>query len=138
MANDSEGETESGRLVRLAHNAREEITDLGVGLWGWPIPCDRNGDGLPDLIVVSGSSPYRGTYYFENAGIRDPETGMEIFKPAIRLGDGKNDLTASVMPDGRIRVLGPGCEYPDFLQTGASARVELPVDADLHPCQRHG
>ncbi len=117
----------SERLVRLAHNDPQATTDLGVGLWGWPFPVDRNGDGKPDLVVVSGASPYRGTYYFENTGERDA-TGMEVFKPAVRLGEGRNDLTPSYLPDGSLRVLGPGHEYPDFLRTGADRRVRFPVD----------
>lgn len=112
------------RLVRLAHNTPAATADLGVGLWGWPFPVDRNGDGKPDLVVISGASPYRGTYYFENTGRREAD-GTEIFKPAVRLGEGRNDLTPSYLPDGSLRVLGPGWEYPDFLQTGADRRVRL-------------
>ena len=115
------------RLVRLAYHAPDTTADLGVGLWGWPFPVDRNRDGKPDLVVISGASPYRGTYYFENTGTRDA-TGMEVFKPALRLGDGRNDLAPSYLPDGSLRVLGPGWDYPDFLQTGADKRKRHPVD----------
>ncbi len=112
-------------LVRLKYNADHAIADLGVGLWGWPFPVDRNEDGKTDLIVISGSSPYRGTYYFENTGQRD-DNGAEIFRRAVRLGEGRNDTTPSYLPDGTMRVLGPGWEYPDFLQTGTDKRVRMP------------
>lgn len=115
-----------GTLTRLPCNHPGLITDLGVGLWGWPIPCDHKGNGRPDLIVICGAGYYRGTYFFENTGRRDPQTGMEIFRPAVRIGDGRNDLTPSYTPEG-LRVLGPGWEYPDFLHQGLAKRVRLPV-----------
>lgn len=123
------------RLARIAHHNPGAIVDVGVGLWAWPIPCgDRNGDGLPDLLVVSGGVPDHGAYYFENTGKRDPATGDEVFKAPVRIGDGHTDLTPSYLPDGTIRVLGPGYEYPDFLQSGAGRKVTLPVDPkSIHP-----
>ncbi|MFA6960762.1 MAG: VCBS repeat-containing protein [Opitutaceae bacterium] len=110
-------------LVRLPYHQPAATADLGVGLWGWPFPVDRNQDGKPDLVVVSGASPYKGTYYFENTGTHDA-TGMEVFKPAVRIGNGRNDLTPSYLPDGTLRVVGPGFEYPDFLKTGADKRTK--------------
>ena len=110
--------------------------DLGVGLWGNPIPCDRNNDELPDLIVVceygAKGSPSPGVYYFENTGRRDPATGVEVFKPAVRLSDSVYDLKPSYTPQG-LRVLSPGREYPDFVRTGLARPVDLPVKpADVH------
>lgn len=124
------------RLVRLPHNTPEATVDLGVGLWGWPFPHDVTGNGLPDLIVVAGSSPYRGTYFFENTGEKDPKTGMDLFEKAVRLGHGQNDLTPSYLPDGSMVVLGPGLYFPDFLTHGADRdrRVDLPIDpGSIHP-----
>lgn len=120
-------EAEEQRFERVPYNTPDQTADLGVGLWGWPMPCDRNGDGLPDLIVASSASPYKGVYYFENTGKKDPKTGMDLFQPAKRLGDAKADLTASYTPEG-MRVLTPGMEYPDFLKNGAGKGVKLPVD----------
>lgn len=123
------------KFTRIKYNNPGLVVDLGVGLWGWPVPCDRNADGLSDLIVIAGSSPSRGVYYFENTGLRD-EAGVEIFKPAVRLSDGRNDVTASYTSTG-IRVLAPGLEFPDFLATGLTHSVELPVDPkSIHPASR--
>lgn len=70
-------------------------TDLGAGLWGWPILCDRNGDNLSDLLLIAGSFPQNGVYYFENTGQRDSKTGAEVFRLGQRLSDGANDITPS-------------------------------------------
>ncbi|MBC2592641.1 VCBS repeat-containing protein [Ruficoccus amylovorans] len=114
-------------FIPITYNNPSLTVDLGVGLWGWPIAYDGNGDTFPDLIVVSGSSPYRGTYYFENTGRKDPDTGADIFKPARRLSDGANDVTPSYTPEG-LKVLTPGFEHPDFARTGLEQKVPLPVD----------
>jgi hypothetical protein len=123
------------QLKRIKHNNPGALTDAGVGLWAWPVPCgDRNGDGFQDLLVVSGGVPDRGTYYLENTGKRDPVTGDEVFKAPVRIGDGHTDITPSYLPDGTIRVLGPGYEYPNFLKSGAGEKKMLPVDPKtIHP-----
>lgn len=120
-------EKEEGKFKAITYNNPGLISDLGVGLWGWPIPCDGNGDGHSDLIVVSGASPYKGTYYFENTGKKDPKTGADIFKPAKWLSEGANDVTPSYTKEG-LKVMTPGFEYPDFRNTGLDKKVKLPVD----------
>ncbi|MBC2595242.1 VCBS repeat-containing protein [Ruficoccus amylovorans] len=123
-------------LQRLPYNAEEgQLADLGVGLWGWPFPYDVNGNGLTDLVLVSGASPYRGTYFFENTGKKDPQTGADVFKKAVYIGPGRNDITPSYMPDGSMRVLGAGVEYPDFLKSGTkkSQKLDIGIDEkDIH------
>ena len=45
-----------------------------------------------------------------------------------------------VMPsyvDGKLRVLTPGFEYPDFTRTGLAQKVKLPVDAQLLQAAGH-
>ena len=73
-------------LPRLAYNNPGLLTDLGVGLWAWPLPMDYNGDGLMDLVVVCTDKPTNGTWYFENSGQIDPQTELPIFKPAVLIG----------------------------------------------------
>lgn len=112
---------------RIQHGVDGLVTDLGVGLWGYVVPHDRNGDGLPDLYVIAAASPHRGVYYFENTGETDPATGAPIMAPGVRLSDGRVDVTPSYTPDG-LRVTTPGFEHPDFVNTGLEHRVRSPLD----------
>jgi hypothetical protein len=113
------------RFAPVKYNHPGLLADLGVGLWGWPIPCESAGGGRGDLVLIAATSPSSGTYYFENTGRCDPLTGADIFKPGRRLSDGDNDVTPSYVADG-LRVLSPGWEYVDFRQTGMAKRVEFP------------
>ncbi len=115
------------RFQSIKYNNPGLVVDLGVGLWGWPVPCEhKGGGGLSDLVLVAGGSPSKGTYYFENTGRKDSRTGADIFKPGVRLSDGANDVTPSYTAAG-LRVLSPGFEYPDFLKTGLEQKVALPI-----------
>lgn len=116
----------------LKHNNPALEVGLGVGLWGWPVPCDKNADGLPDLVVSCRGLPSHGVYYFENTGRRDAERNIDIFKPAVRLSDGSNDITPSYTTAG-LRVMGPGAEYPDFLNSG----IEKPKRNGVNPREVH-
>ncbi|MFM9032592.1 MAG: hypothetical protein ACKOTF_18335 [Opitutaceae bacterium] len=42
---------ESPVLSRLLHHNPGLLTDLGVGLWAWPLPMDFDEDGRMDLVV---------------------------------------------------------------------------------------
>ena len=48
----------SHRAQRLKYHNPDLLVDLGVGLWGWPLPMDYNGDGMMDLIVAGSGTPY--------------------------------------------------------------------------------
>lgn len=124
-----------GRLTLLDHNNPGLVVDLGVGLWGWPVVDDARNDGHPDLFVVAGSSAQKGTFYFQNTGRKDPESGIDIFKKAVFVGPGANDITPSYTSTG-LRVTGAGYEYPDFLKSGVDTKVrkKLPFTArEVHP-----
>jgi hypothetical protein len=50
----------ANRLEPLYHGNAALITDLGVGLWAWPLPMDYNGDGRIDLVIVCTDNRGRG------------------------------------------------------------------------------
>jgi len=119
---------ESEVLPRLAHNNAGLLTDLGVGLWAWPLPMDYNGDGLMDLVVVCTDKPHNGTWFFENSGQIDPQLKLPIFKPAVLIGKSEQSVgisyvtgqpvvtaTASFKADATYHY--SGNTYPDFLNS---------------------
>jgi hypothetical protein len=116
-------------LQRLKYNHPGLVVDLGVGLWAWPVPGDHDGDGDFDLIVVCPDAPYNGTYFFENPG---GDAKFPVFKPAKRLSNGITNVTPSYV-DGKLRVMTPAAEYPDFVRTGLEKPVKLPLAANVHP-----
>ena len=52
----------------LRYNNPDLTVDLGVGLWGIPLPVDYDGDGVKDLLVSCPDRPYKGLYFFKNIG----------------------------------------------------------------------
>jgi len=114
---------------RIRYNNPGLTVDLGVGLWAWPVPVDFNGDGKMDLVVVCPDTPYNGTYFFENTG-SDPK--LPVFKPGVRISKGAQNISPSYV-NGRLRVFGPGVEYPDFLKSGLDRAVKLGLPANIHP-----
>ncbi len=67
------------RFAPITHGVEGLTADLGVGLWGWPMVVDRNGDGHLDLTLVAGAMP-KGTFYYENTGRVDEKTGGPLFR----------------------------------------------------------
>ena len=104
-------------LAPLRYNNPGLVVDLGVGLWSAPVPCDADGDGDFDLVVVCHDKPYQGTYLFENVSGDTATNKLPVFKAARRLGKGLENTMPSYI-DGRLRVLTPGLEHPDFLEVG--------------------
>ena len=113
-------------LDRLPYNNSGLIVDLGVGLWAWPVPCDADGDGDFDLIVSCPDKPSNGVYFFENTTGDTAQNKLPVFKPARRLSATEKYLMPSYV-EGKLRVLSPGVEYPDFARVGIAQRVALPV-----------
>ncbi|MCX6941155.1 MAG: VCBS repeat-containing protein [Verrucomicrobia bacterium] len=128
-------------MPRLAHNNPGLLTDLGVGLWAWPLPMDYNGDGLMDLVVVCTDKPYNGTWFFENSGQVDAQLKLPIFKPAVLIGKSAPSVgisyvtgkpvvtaTASAKPAGSEIYSYRGNSFPDFLKTqfGKPQKLSVP------------
>ena len=114
-------------LERLPYNHLGLAVDLGVGLWAWPVPCDADGDGDFDLIVSCPDKPSNGVYLFENTSGEK----LPVFKAARRL----SGTVHYVMPSyvgGVLRVLTPGAEHPNFVRTGITEKVALPVSAKFY------
>jgi len=127
-------------MPRLAHNNPGLLTDLGVGLWAWPLPMDYNGDGLMDLVVVCTDKPYNGTWFFENSGQVDSQLKLPIFKPAVLIGKSAPSVgisyvtgkpvvtaTASAKPAGSEIYNYRGNIFPDFLKTQFGKPQQLSV-----------
>jgi len=132
-------------LPRLAHNNPGALTDLGVGLWAWPLPMDYNGDGLMDLVVVCTDKPYNGTWFFENSGQVDPQLKLPIFKPAVLIGKSAPSVgisyvtgkpvvtaTASVKTGGKEIFDFRGNTFPDFLKSQFTKPAKLAVPEKIH------
>ncbi|HVZ66064.1 MAG TPA: VCBS repeat-containing protein [Lacunisphaera sp.] len=111
---------------RIAYDNPGLRTDVGVGLWGWPLPMDYNHDGLLDLVVVCSGKPYNGVYFFENTGVTDPESGLPLMKAGVRLGHGIDSPQVSFV-DGRPVVLTAGADYPDFERSALDRPRKLAV-----------
>lgn len=125
---------EAAELQRLKYNHPGLVVDLGAGLWAWPLPVDMNGDGLIDMVIDEEDVPYNGVYVYEHPVTKDK---MPVFKPARRLSDGMINAQVSYV-DGKPHVLTSGKEYPDFINSGLSKPVELPLPANVHPNKVRG
>ena len=131
-------------LPRLAHNNPGTLTDLGVGLWAWPLPMDYNGDGLMDLVVVCTDKPYNGTWYFENSGQVDAQLKLPVFKPAVLIGKsapsvgisyvtGKPIVTATASAKRGDLYDFRGNTFPNFLKSQFDLPVKISVPEKIHP-----
>ena len=121
-------------LERLPYNHPDLVVDLGVGLWAWPAPCDADGDGDFDLIVSCPDKPSNGVYLFENPAGDTARHKMPIFKPARRLSSAVHYVMPSYV-NGRLRVLTPGVEHPDFARKGLAENISLSVNPNFYQPQ---
>ena len=113
-------------LEPLKYNNPGLVVDLGVGLWAWPVPCDADGDGDFDLIVSCPDKPSNGVWFFENTTGDTAKNKIPVFKPARKLSSTVHYVMPSYV-DGKLRVLTPGAEHPDFVTKGIAEKLALPV-----------
>lgn len=98
------------RLEPLRHNDPGLVVDLGVGLWGTPLPCDFDGDGDMDLLVASPDVPSNGIYFFENP---EGNVAFPVFKPGVWLCPAPRNLTISYLGDDWL-IISMGNVYGGF------------------------
>ncbi len=110
--------------IRLPYNHPGLIVDLGVGLWGNPVPVDWDGDGDNDLLVTGRDKPSRGMYYFENLG-------NGTFSAGRRIADGLRNLTVSWI-DGEMVLCTPGVMYRHFRKDLFSRPEKIPYKQEFY------
>ena len=118
-------------LKQLRYNHPGLAVDLGVGLWAWPVPCDADGDGDFDLIVSCPDKPSNGVWFFENATGDTKKNKLPVFKPARKLSSTVHYVMPSYV-EGKLRVLSPGTEHPNFTKTGLAEKELLPVSKNFY------
>lgn len=113
--------------IPVKYGQPDMTVDLGVGLWGLPLPYDYNDDGLKDLIVSCPGVPYRGLYYFRNVG----SAKKPLFAPAEKISSiGLNNIKLSEV-NGVSYVLGSGVEYPDFFNSPYAKKQSLEYEGEV-------
>lgn len=111
----------------LHYNNSEIIQDLGVGLWGIPLPYDYDSDGLKDLIVSCPDKPYKGLYFFRNIGTKS----SPHFAKAVKISDkGKNNIRMSEF-DGKAWVLSKNFEHNDFFKAPYKKQTKIVYEGEV-------
>lgn len=118
-------------LERVKFNHPGLTVDLAVGLWAWPVPVDTKNDGRFDLYVACPDKPFNGVWLFENPSGDTVQNAFPVFKAARRLSQAVHYIMPSYV-DGRMRVLSPTTEYPDFLTAGLAKPFKLGLPANIH------
>ncbi len=110
----------------LCYNNPGLEVDLGVGLWGIPIPVDYDGDGVKDLLVSCPDRPYKGLWFFRNIGT----SSSPFFAKAEKVsGKGLKNIRYSEV-DGIPYVLAPEIEYNGFVKSLYSKRVPVEYEGE--------
>lgn len=123
--------TGTAGLPRLPYNHPGLVTELGVGLWAWPLPMDYNGDGLMDLVVVCTGKPSAGIHVFLNTGRIDVTTKLPLFAPSKIVGPGAESPQLSHV-NGRPVVTSAGQLHPEFVRQGFGQPVPLGDPDKIH------
>ncbi|NDP20413.1 MAG: VCBS repeat-containing protein [Paludibacter sp.] len=115
----------SAQDTRVKYNNENLIVDLGVGLWGTPIPVDYDMDGLMDLLMSCPDAPYKGVYLYKNIGTKK----QPLFDVSVKLSDKAFQNTKASYINGQLKVIRQGTEYTSFTQTLFDKPKKIKVDS---------
>lgn len=110
--------------ARLKYNNPDLIVDLGVGLWGTPIPVDYDKDGLMDLLMTCYDTPFKGLYFFRNIGTANEP----LFDVPKKLSSKSFYNTQASYVDGKLYVISQGTEFADFTNNLLNKHVKIHPD----------
>ena len=117
----------AGNVSALRYNNPGLTVDLGVGLWGIPIPYDYDGDGVKDLLVSCPDRPYKGLYYFKNIGTAK----KPLFAAALRISEkGMNNIRLSEV-DGTPYVLSNETEHLGFFEMPYAEKQQIEYEGEV-------
>jgi len=117
------------KLKRMRFNNPGLVVDLGVGLWGNPLPMDADGDGELELYVASMGKPDRGIYAFKPL---DDGPGPMRFAPGEKVSTAMHNLRTARTHDGKWVVVSPGRIYTDFANHGLSKYVQIDYEKPFY------
>lgn len=110
--------------IRIKYNNPGLVVDLGVGLWGTPLPVDYDNDGLMDIIMSCPDTPFRGLYFFKNIGSKnDP-----FFDKPIKITEKAFSNMQASYAKGKFYVISQGKEFVDFKESLYSNPKNIQVD----------
>ncbi len=111
--------------IRIKYNNPDLIVDLGVGLWGTPLPVDYNKDGLMDIIMSCPDAPYKGIYFYKNIGTKN----QPLFDISVKLSDKAFQNTKASYINNELKVIRQGTEYTNFTKNLFEKQKKIKVDS---------
>lgn len=113
--------------VRLKYNNPDLIVDMGVGLWGTPIPMDYDKDGVMDILMTCFDTPFKGLYFFRNIGTKyEP-----LFDVPEKISSKSYYNTQASYANGKLYVISQGTEFADFATKLLDKHVK--INPDISP-----
>lgn len=108
----------------VKYNQKDLIVDLGVGLWGSPIPVDYDGDGLIDILMNCPDTPYKGLYFYKNIGtLKNP-----LFDVSKKISEKAPKNIQPSYVDNNLKVISAGVEYTNFTEDLFESPNKIKVD----------